>query len=738
MPPNPSDRRDAAPTVSPRDATGGGWLALIGFLFVARYLRPEDASYGGTLWISTSALALATLWFWQQARQGRRSLRFGVPEICLWGLALAHVLASTPVFLEGGNRRAAANVTWEWIGLAATFLLIRQLAGVAQLRRMLLTFVATTTALAGLGVWQYHVAIPELAGRYAELRVEEKALLEQAGPSDYQRLADVREELASFNVPREESARIRWENRLRYSTEPFATFALANTLAGLLAAALPLLFMSAVGGNWSWRRWIVLGAGVLVLYCLILTKSRTAWVGLAAGTFVGMAWQLARGWSLVRLVSFGGIAFLLAMIGAFAAWLTGGLDREVLSQAAMSMRYRLEYWTGTLGVLAEHPWLGTGPANFRSYYMQHRPVGASEEIAGPHNLFLEIWVAGGLLGLLLLVGLLAFLAWRLVGQRRQQFPGRHEGTSGLTGIEWGGLAAFIVVPVLYFAAGSLFDWRLICIAPLFWLLAVACNRSEEQPGLWVGLLAGLVALLVHLLGADGIEFPVVIQTLFLFAMILDRPGSGWAMPAWCRWFIPVGLAVLTTGMLLTGLVPVLNATAYMNRAESLLATRQSGAGRAIEAAIAADPWSRHAVMMKAQLETNKAMVRGTEAAREEAIAAWRNVLAADPRNVFARERIAAIYLAAARDDGNIQLARKAAGILEEAVTLSPTQVELRVELARAWRAGGKPIRAAEAARSALLLDSVNRERGHSDLVLGEKERRTLEKWRDLGGGGVAP
>ena len=731
-----------------QDSPEPGWLALIGFLFVARFLRPENAQFGDTLWISGLWLALATLWCWQQARRGG-SWRFGVLDGCAWGLALAHVLATIPIFLEGGDRRDAMNIVWEWIGLAGGLFLIRQLAGTSLPHRLILIFAATMAALAGLGVWQYHVSIPELASRYAELRTEEQALLDEAGAIDLERLAAVRDELATFGAPIDETARIRWENRLRHSTEPFATFALANTLAGLLAMALPLLLMRMATPRWSWRTFVAAGGMLLVLYCLILTKSRTAWVGLTSGMVVGIVWQLARvlwrsvhfhdtyfvvaRWQVARLIWLGGGLLAVAALGVLIVTLAGGLDREVLSEAPKSLQYRLEYWQGTLALLAEQPFLGTGPANFRDDYMQHRLLGASEAIAAPHNLFLEIWTAGGLLGLLLLLGILGYVARRMIQQWRDGFAiVQNDPMLGLTACEWGGLAAFFIVAVLYFVTGAAMDWRLIAIAPIYLLVAFSLNSKTDSPGLGLGLIAGLVALLVHLLGADGIEFPVVIQSVYLFAIAIDGPATSRTIPRKFAWALPASFGALAIGLLMTGLVPVLNSSAHLMRAQSLAANGQPGIEPAIDAAAAADPWSLQPLIMRAELETRRVLASGDPGDRNHAVSAWNDVLAADPKSVFARKQLASLLLTAARSADNRELALKAAGVLEEAARRSPTEVDIWIELADAWTVAGKTKKAAQAARRALFLDDINQQRGHSDLILDKSARERLEQWEELG------
>ena len=114
-----------------------------------------------------------------------------------------------------------------------------------------------------------------------------------------------------------------------------------------------------------------------------------------------------------RVLAGAGVAGLVLVGGLVAAGLaTGRLDREVLTQSTLSMRYRWEYWQGAWRVItapAQPPaistfWAGVGPGNFGPHYLLHKLPESSEEIHDPHNLFLEVWATAGV--------------WAVAGARR--------------------------------------------------------------------------------------------------------------------------------------------------------------------------------------------------------------------------------------------------------------------------------------------------------------------------------
>src|SRR5262249_3288045 len=127
-----------------------------------------------------------------------------------------------------------------------------------------------------------------------------------------------------------------------------------------------------------------------VAWCLVLTKSRSAYVAAAVGVaLLPLLDARVRSRVLNWRFALGVAAVLAVLIGAGLA--TGGLDVQVLTEAKKSLGYRLEYWQTTLAMIGRHPWLGVGPGNFQEFYTQFKLPEASEEVRDPHNFLLEVW-----------------------------------------------------------------------------------------------------------------------------------------------------------------------------------------------------------------------------------------------------------------------------------------------------------------------------------------------------------
>ena len=569
-----------------------GWLAA---LLTARWLIPtEGAAEGLTLWLVQLVLLTAVIraaWGW---RLDEGQIRFDKIDVAIACLVMAQVVSAVSVVFGVGNARAAINLAWEWIGSGVLIGLLRHELRASHehtmrdVKSLCWGLSLAAGVLAGFGLWQHYVVFDETTREYERLTAEHDRLAESK--SDPRRQATLQVEMTRQGIPIEPAARQMLEQRLKASREPFGLFALANSFAGLLSVMLLVtagnLRSSSTARKWSGSAGAI-GLMLVIGFCLVLTKSRTAWVGLAAGI----------GWWVLRAIlerrqhsqeaavspqrstfaKWGVIGLVVIGMAIGIAAVSGGLDRAVLSEAPKSLRYRLEYWQGTWATIREHLWFGTGPGNFRDYYLAHKLPESSEEIADPHNFVLDVWAnAGtfGLIGLLSCVGLMVGQVFNLSGRRTirraaslalpvaelARVQTRSLATSATGNIlpaarlrgghvenvphgtaAWGVGFAFPVGAIGLELFGHGEDQRLWWLGGIWWLLwlgSVAWSRlrdpfQPETPAtpaseaaslrLPIALEAASVALLVHLLGAGGIAMPAITQLWWLL----------WALRAAC-------------------------------------------------------------------------------------------------------------------------------------------------------------------------------------------------------------
>ena len=777
--------------------------ALIVALLMLRYLVPaESAAEGHTLWIVQGWLAVALLWSANCLVTRRCSIRFGRFDVAVWLLVMAHVVAALAVVLTEGHKRAAINMLWEWIGLGVSYFLVRQmLRTAADQQHVLNSFVVVFVALAGLGLWQHYVWYPSASKEYQELRSELNDLNRGTvrgltGAQMRRRAEEIQLEFDRQGIPRDPESLALWEQRLNSSSEPFALFALANTFAGLLAMGLIILLDAALrtrGSPSFWTLW--LPGTFLVAFCLILTKSRSAWIGLLAGlTFLLFQYfKQHNRWSIIpnaesadrhqqseersrtntlrvrkhRSRGEGGrsrfvwaVAFL-AVVGVFVgiATLSGGIDHAVLSEAKKSLNYRVEFWTGTWEVIKERPVLGTGPGNFRQHYLKYKLPESSEEIAAPHNFVLDVWSNGGSVSL---CALLVFVAAAV--RLSTQIPSRAvvglldseavSDTRGSRFVSLGTLASFAILLFGDWTMGQQIDLRIVALMAAVVVLCLMLSRyaarsykNNSSNTSHSALAAAGLALLIHLLAADGIAMPAVTQSLLLlFACLVSRNECETAKsgaeanareePPNVRSvrrpiMVCGGLSLLLSVLcLMTATLPVLKRNIMIQLSDTSLYEQHNSRramsylGRAAEA----DPFSPIPLQRLAELTYRESKITTSEAgigfgqATELAELAIEN----DPFSSNGYRKLGNWYFQRYQRFGNMDDAVSAVKSFQKSLERYPNNARLVAEFATAL-SGTADVRASQMAVRALELDQINRQAGHRDRFLPDDIRAALGK-----------
>ena len=557
-------------------------ISMLAFaLLTAGFLWPTEEAVSGlglhltVLWTLLGLLHELQQW-WSTDEAHVRRPRFDAIDLGVLLIAIGHVISTLAVFQVEGDRRAALNLTFEWIGLLVAWRVFRSLFQNQQTAAQgIAVVIAMCVGLSCFGIWQHHVFYAEQSEWYRSLRVELDQALASGEASQFARMNEITQQFQEREIPMYGSSRIAWENRLLSSSEPFATFSLANTLAGLLATGLVLLIGQASSTvrerrRASWRSTMLLVIQVcLITYCLILTKSRSAWLG----TGVGLGILLLRRIRLSAVQN--AFRWLVAgsLITAMAVGIVvaiGGLDKEVILESPRSLQFRLLYWTGTLKMLRDQPLTGAGPGNFRQVYLQHKADESSEEIRDPHNFVLDAWSSSGLIGLSGLLLVIGCTGWRLMQRPTERSRQEIQGDQTRTETEISGarfhraghdkivphvqkttvISASVLKQVaprvrpLRIAAGGILSGFLLHIAWTWFngsdewtseptrllllggaLLLISRGQPSFRPVDSAACLAAASAIMINLLAAGGFEMPAVMITL-LMCLAAGIPGDG--------------------------------------------------------------------------------------------------------------------------------------------------------------------------------------------------------------------
>jgi hypothetical protein len=744
------------------------------------------------LWIGEEAadgrgLHLAVLWTVLSALTAVRQLiglerpsgfRFGVLDLGVVMVAGGHLISAWQIEQAGGDRRAAWNLAMEWVGLSAAWYTLRTVCCSVRDRTLVIeTLLTLTVGLAALGIWQHIVAFPRNAEWYLSRRGALDTALRTPGGEALQQVQEIIAEFGRMGIPLEGSSRLLWENRLLYSTEPLGPFALTNTLAALLAGGVVL-----AAAGWFGRRSGLLprvgfGLSVAVLsYCLVLTKSRSAWLAAGCG-LLAMALHHSRRQSL-RVVLRAGIAAagLAVVLTVIAAWL-GALDREVILEAPKSLQYRLFYWTGSLEMLADRPFAGAGPGNFRQAYLPYKLDESSEEIRDPHNYLLEVWSSAGIVGL---GGMLLFTGALIAGLWRSAEAVTDSPVSSIA------LLRPRLLPASHPAACVVVGWLLD--TSWEWLSADSLQGKADEMLLFTGVgivllrrrlpeftnsaaaMAAAAAILVHLLASGGFGVPVVMLVVVVCsaagaaAGAAERGAAGAAaggVRQHCAASGTVlGLSLMAAVAIVSGgLIPLVRSERALDAALAFAAeggvqgdTAAAVVRRAFLTAVAADPrrvgirqaWAEYEAgrlflaLPQSRVESGREAVRMSDAQTsgpllptlggsvpavvEEACGAW---IEADPASFSGWQLRAMARRRVWENSADRNLLMQALSDLENCVQRHPGQVEIWLEKAELELAADLVAEAGRSVDRAVKLNQINHEWGHEDQYLSEAAERRL-------------
>lgn len=751
-------------------------MLACGVLFVTRFLVPaESAAEGGTLWIVVAWLAVASLAGWFAWRAGSLRWRPGRPEGALAALIAAQTASALAVVLTAGQKRAAVNMLWEWIGIGVAFALLRiVLRDAANRRRFWKLLLTTGVLLAGLGLWQRYDWYPHVRASYAEWSELSTRSGSDLNPLERQRrLAELRRELGPELLALQGPSQAALRQRILDSSEPFGRFALANTLGGVLAVclvvALGVIAAAALSGDGHQAgsrmpgatgrlrfigQWM---AAAVIAATLLLTRSRTAWLSALAGV-AGLATAFLRSGAsagLFKRAIRGGLWLGLAGgVLAILALASGAVDRQDLTEAPKSVVYRLQYWTGARQVIRDHPWLGVGPGNFRQHYLRYKLPEASEEISDPHNLFFDVTTTAGLPALASLLWLLCLALHRSLAAlaptpvneaadgRGGESPALETPVSDFGWLTIAGLLACGLTFLMEFAFNARIDHQLYWLAaagiPAAWIVDrlpgwAAMNIRRERA---VAAAAGL-CLTVHLLTSGGIAMPAVALLLVLLWFIVPTAAelapvdaSNSARQAWSGRLASIIAPLLLLACLATAWVPVTLAGLHVanGSAALLLDGRPEIAIDEFTAATQADPLDPRPWRELGLAETSLWQRGGRDAERhfQSALAALQSARDRDPHNSHADRLLGDVWLRRARNGDAPHAAAEAVVSFARAVDRYPNSSHLQADLSDALLLAGQPEPAVAAARRALELNTINEEWLHIDKLLPAERKQQLE------------
>ena len=200
-----------------------------------------------------------------------------------------------------------------------------------------------------------------------------------------------------------------------------------NQIASTILIWLPLLISLLL----VWRQlkssvWMLFAVGLLVLVgsvLMLLTQSRSGYIGMAGGLFVLLfLWRQQLSVSMTLRKWLTAVILLMLFVGVGGLlWL--GADRIVLiwqdpNQESVvgnlsTIGFRQEVWRWGMVAVGDFPFTGTGLGTFRQVVRRLYPLSItpSYDIAHAHNIFLQTALDLGLPGLIAYLAILLLVGW---------------------------------------------------------------------------------------------------------------------------------------------------------------------------------------------------------------------------------------------------------------------------------------------------------------------------------------
>lgn len=257
-------------------------------------------------------------------------------------------------------------------------------------------------------------------------------------------------------------------------TKVIATFGQHNVLAAFLSLCLPLCY----GLSNSEARMpeaLKRSAFFLILSAFLLSYSRGAWMGIVIGSlFIIWTWHNSVRSRSPQPLSRTVLTSILLALAVFV--LTTHTWRTVFT-----LTDRRLYWKASFHILKNHPWFGLGPGNYADHIKQYLSAESlkiyMDDLAVRknvdfwqhlHNLYLQIAVEYGLVGLLIWAGGLFYLV-----QKAFRVHPREE-------LDKNSLRPYAQISIIAFLVHNLVDILTVTSLDLLFIFLVALSSTPDR------------------------------------------------------------------------------------------------------------------------------------------------------------------------------------------------------------------------------------------------------------------
>ena len=516
-----------------------------------------------------------------------------------WGLCIL-ALATVASCLGAGNKRLAINASIDWLCYPILTIVLVQLLRESWSRRLLLAVVLASACAQAVQCFDQHLTFDDTWAQY--LASKEDGLWESQGvDTDSPTVELFERRMKSHDVQG-----FLPHSGIAGSYLVLCAFAALTIVVDRLRRPIragPLGVVLPVAG------------AILIVAACCLTRSRGALLAGVVGLLLWATLSVCGRWVRSNRPK----ALLLGwglMLGACMAVVGHGLFHGSLPSSSLNFRWM--YWRASSKLVADHALTGVGRENFGRHYTQYKSIESPEEIANPHNLFVQAAADWGVPGLAGMIVLLAGASAGVTGVRIRARPlppadGQARSPSPTTGrdgapgemgrlsvpstdpltctpsaspyrrtVVWGLALAIAVivgrVPLVGSADSAFIAYSTILIGSA-WVVgfAVSAPRSmADQPAgteshVCVLLGVGLLAFLLHDMVNFALFTPATATTFFalLACVIAERAPSGVVATrrkTSLAWRAPVVAMLVVITVAVTHVMPVARSQALLRSA----------------------------------------------------------------------------------------------------------------------------------------------------------------------------
>jgi O-antigen ligase len=209
-----------------------------------------------------------------------------------------------------------------------------------------------------------------------------------------------------------------------------------NVFSASAVTVLPIAVAFTFGRN-GWKRAFCMVCLLLTVLAILLASSRGGFVALVVLLTLQMRDARHRGKFVV---------IALVIVALFLVSPVSPLDRffHPTNSDTESSDARLQLWSISYRIIADHPILGVGLWQFAPYMHKYMPPGVDLEFHVPHNTYLEVTVELGFVGLALFLAMFFFTLLNLSRLRKAARRSGDVFMYSLATAIGNGLAAFAV------------------------------------------------------------------------------------------------------------------------------------------------------------------------------------------------------------------------------------------------------------------------------------------------------